>query len=81
MSAENRWSHFKSPWHLVDLVIIVLPFMQYLPLIVESITGFTVAAAAVAKGATGPCRRRQSSSQQKKGNRNRLPRWKLRVQQ
>jgi Mg2+ and Co2+ transporter CorA len=36
--AENRWSHFKSPWHLVDLVIIVLPFLQYL-VIAESISG------------------------------------------
>ncbi len=36
--AENRWKHFKSPWHIVDLVIIVLPFMQYL-IVVESISG------------------------------------------
>ncbi len=37
-AANNRWKHFKSPWHLVDLVIIVLPFMQYL-IVVESISG------------------------------------------
>jgi len=37
-AAENRRSHFKSPWHLVDLVIIVMPFMQYL-LLLESISG------------------------------------------
>jgi Mg2+ and Co2+ transporter CorA len=28
-SAQNRWKHFKEPWHLVDLVIILLPFVQY----------------------------------------------------
>jgi len=37
--AENRWKHFKSPWHLVDLIIVVLPFVQYIPLIGLSITG------------------------------------------
>jgi Mg2+ and Co2+ transporter CorA len=37
--AQDRWRHFKSPWHIVDLVIIVLPFMQYLPLIDIGITG------------------------------------------
>lgn len=38
-AAQDRWAHFKSPWHLVDLVIIILPFMQYLPIIGISITG------------------------------------------
>jgi len=28
-AAENRWRHFKSAWHIVDLVIIILPFVQY----------------------------------------------------
>jgi Mg2+ and Co2+ transporter CorA len=37
--AENRWQHFKSRWHLVDLVIVVLPFIQYLPLLEFTITG------------------------------------------
>ncbi len=37
--AEDRWKHFKSPWHLVDLVIIALPFIQYLPLLELPITG------------------------------------------
>jgi Mg2+ and Co2+ transporter CorA len=37
--AENRWEHFKSPWHIVDLIIIILPFVQYLPVITISITG------------------------------------------
>jgi Mg2+ and Co2+ transporter CorA len=26
--ARNRWQHFKSPWNLVDLFIIVVPFVQ-----------------------------------------------------
>jgi hypothetical protein len=26
--AQNKWKHFKSPWHIIDLVIIVLPFIQ-----------------------------------------------------
>ncbi|MGD6805688.1 MAG: CorA family divalent cation transporter [Candidatus Bathyarchaeia archaeon] len=37
-AAENRWSHFKEPWHLVDLVIVVLPFLQY-ALLFESLSG------------------------------------------
>jgi Mg2+ and Co2+ transporter CorA len=37
-AAENRLNHFKSPWHIVDLVIIVMPFMQYL-IVVESVSG------------------------------------------
>lgn len=37
--AENRWQHFKSPWHIIDLVIIVLPFIQYLSLLEVSLTG------------------------------------------
>lgn len=37
--AQNRWEHFKSPWHLVDLIIITLPFAQYLPSIGLSMIG------------------------------------------
>jgi hypothetical protein len=37
--AADRWTHFKSPWHIVDLVIVVLPFIQYFPLIGLTITG------------------------------------------
>jgi Mg2+ and Co2+ transporter CorA len=37
--AQDRWSHFKSPWHCVDLVIITLPFLQYLPLLNLAIVG------------------------------------------
>jgi Mg2+ and Co2+ transporter CorA len=37
-AAQDRWKHFKSPWHLVDLVVIVLPFMQYL-LTLEALSG------------------------------------------
>lgn len=37
--AENRWKHFKSPWHIVDLVIIILPFIQYLPVLEFGLTG------------------------------------------
>jgi Mg2+ and Co2+ transporter CorA len=37
--AQDRWSHFKSPWHFVDLVIITLPFMQYLPLLNIAVIG------------------------------------------
>jgi Mg2+ and Co2+ transporter CorA len=37
--AQNRWKHFKAPWHIVDLIIIVLPFIQYLPFIELGITG------------------------------------------
>lgn len=38
--AQNRWKHFKTPWHIVDLtIIIILPFIQYVPFIGLSITG------------------------------------------
>jgi Mg2+ and Co2+ transporter CorA len=37
-AAENRWKHFKAPWHLIDLIIIALPFLQYV-IIFESISG------------------------------------------
>ncbi len=30
--AESKWKHFKSPWHIIDLVIIILPFIQFLPI-------------------------------------------------
>jgi Mg2+ and Co2+ transporter CorA len=29
--AQNRWKHFKSPWHIVDLIIVILPFAQFIP--------------------------------------------------
>ena len=38
-TAQDRWSHFKSPWHCVDLIIITLPFVQYLPLLNLAIIG------------------------------------------
>jgi Mg2+ and Co2+ transporter CorA len=37
--ARDRWKHFKSPWHLIDLAIIVLPFVQYIPQLGLGITG------------------------------------------
>ena len=37
--APNRWAHFKSPWHIVDLIIILLPFIQYFPLLDLGISG------------------------------------------
>jgi Mg2+ and Co2+ transporter CorA len=37
--ATDRWKHFKSPWHIVDLVIVILPFVQYIPMLGLSITG------------------------------------------
>jgi Mg2+ and Co2+ transporter CorA len=29
--ARSRWEYFKSPWHLVDLAVILLSFISYLP--------------------------------------------------
>lgn len=37
--ARDRWSHFKSPWHFVDLIIITLPFMQFVPLLNLAMVG------------------------------------------
>ncbi len=37
--SKDRWKHFKSPWHLVDLIIIALPLAQYFSLLSLTITG------------------------------------------
>ncbi len=37
--AADRWKHFKSPWHIVDLIIVVLPFIQYVPLLEIGLSG------------------------------------------
>ena len=37
--AKSRWEYFKSPWHLVDLVIVAFSFAQYLPLLGLNIKG------------------------------------------
>ncbi len=37
--SENRWQHFKSPWHLVDLAIIIIPFIQFAPVVNIGIRG------------------------------------------
>ncbi len=37
--AQNRWTHFKSPWHLLDLIIVVIPFVQFLPFFGLKLTG------------------------------------------
>lgn len=29
--AKSRWEYFKSPWHLVDLTVVMLSFVSYLP--------------------------------------------------
>jgi Mg2+ and Co2+ transporter CorA len=29
--AENRWEYFKAPWHLVDLAVVILSFVSYVP--------------------------------------------------
>ncbi len=31
-AAQSRWAFFKSPWHIVDLIIVVLPFVQLFPI-------------------------------------------------
>jgi len=37
--AKDRWQHFKSGWHLLDLAIVVIPFFQYLPFLGVTLTG------------------------------------------
>jgi Mg2+ and Co2+ transporter CorA len=37
--APNRWKHFKSPWHLVDLFIITVPFVGLLPMLGFAVVG------------------------------------------
>jgi Mg2+ and Co2+ transporter CorA len=31
--AKSRWEYFRSPWHLLDLAVILLSFVSYLPLL------------------------------------------------
>jgi Mg2+ and Co2+ transporter CorA len=37
--AQDRWMHFKSPWHLVDLIIVILPFVEFVPVLGISAVG------------------------------------------
>ena len=30
--AKDRWAYVRSPWHLLDLAVIVLSFVTYLPI-------------------------------------------------
>lgn len=32
-AAKNRWQHFKNPWHILDLIICISPFVEIFPLI------------------------------------------------
>jgi Mg2+ and Co2+ transporter CorA len=40
--AENRWQHFKSPWRILDLVIVVLPFVQIFALGLSSAGSYSL---------------------------------------
>jgi Mg2+ and Co2+ transporter CorA len=31
--AEDRWKHFINPWHLLDLLIVVVPVINFLPFV------------------------------------------------
>jgi Mg2+ and Co2+ transporter CorA len=31
--AESSWDYFRSPWHLLDLTVIILSFVSYVPLV------------------------------------------------
>jgi Mg2+ and Co2+ transporter CorA len=31
--ARDRWAHFKDPWHLMDLVIIMIPLLEVFPIL------------------------------------------------
>jgi Mg2+ and Co2+ transporter CorA len=37
--AEDRWRHFKSPWHIVDLAIVTLPFLELVPVLGLGVAG------------------------------------------
>jgi Mg2+ and Co2+ transporter CorA len=39
--AQNRWEFFTSPWHLLDLAVVVLSFISYLPLVALNGRGST----------------------------------------
>jgi len=40
--AENRWRHFKSPWRVLDLIIVVLPFVQFFELGLSSAGSYSL---------------------------------------
>jgi Mg2+ and Co2+ transporter CorA len=31
--AKDRWAHFKDPWHILDLVIIMIPLLELFPIL------------------------------------------------
>jgi Mg2+ and Co2+ transporter CorA len=37
--AKSRWEYFRSPWHLLDLAVVLLSFVSYLPLIRSGSSG------------------------------------------
>ena len=37
--ASDRWGFFTSPWHIVDLIVVVLSFVSYLPLLGFGVRG------------------------------------------
>ena len=39
--AKSRWDFFRSPWHIVDLIVVALSILSYLPLVVLQGRGST----------------------------------------
>lgn len=37
--ADDRWAHFKNKWHLLDLIIVAIPFVQFIPFLGLNATG------------------------------------------
>jgi Mg2+ and Co2+ transporter CorA len=31
--AKDRWAHFKDPWHILDLIIILIPLLEIFPIL------------------------------------------------
>jgi Mg2+ and Co2+ transporter CorA len=40
--AKVRWDYFKSPWHILDLIVVILSFISYVPLVGISNKGSAV---------------------------------------
>ncbi len=42
-AAKNRWQHFKNPWHILDLIIIIIPLIEIFELIQINIASASIA--------------------------------------
>ncbi len=42
-AAKNRWQHFKNPWHILDLIIVIIPIVEFFEIVQLNIASASVA--------------------------------------